>query len=95
MDGGYLDPESGMVTGITLGTRQDYARMAERSFLERLGDLPVTMIDTLAVKSWVNWQGEQTSAQYPDRPIAAKTIKNYHALLSGALQVSTEALSWD
>ncbi|QIK64515.1 site-specific integrase [Leucobacter viscericola] len=81
----YLDPESGLLSGVTAGTRDNYRMIAERSFLPRLGDFPVDLVDEDAVRAWLNWQIEQPTVKYPDRTISAKSVKNYHALLSGAL----------
>lgn len=79
----YLDPESGLLSGVTDGTRDGYRRIAERSFLIRLGDLPIDHISEKSVRAWINWQTEQKT--YRGGSMSAKTIKNYHALLSGAL----------
>lgn len=81
----YLDPDSGLLTGIAKDTRAKYREIAERSFLQRLGDVPLTSIKDSSVRAWVNWQAEQPSSRNPDQCIAAKTIANYHGLLSAAL----------
>ncbi len=41
------------------GTAPEYRRMAERTFLPRLGDMPVDAITRPAVVAWVAWQREQ------------------------------------
>lgn len=81
----YLDPESGLLTGVTPGTRDGYRQAAGLSFLERLGDLPLDHLTPESVRAWLNWQVEQMSQRFPDRNVSGKTVKNYHAILSGAL----------
>ena len=81
----YLDPASGILGGVSKSTRDDYRSMAARSFLEHLGDIPLSGITQRSIRGWINWQSEQPSARRSGRSVSAKTIKNYHALLSGAL----------
>lgn len=85
----YLDPDSGMLTGIEPGTRADYERIAARSFLPILGDLPVDKIEKHDIGRWVAWQEKQPT-KATGRPVAAKTVRNYHALLSSVLAASVE-----
>lgn len=87
----YLDPDSGLLTGIEKGTRAGYRSAADRSFLKILGPLPIDAITKADVGRWVAWQEEQPSARAgADGKVAAKTVKNYHALLSSILQVAVE-----
>lgn len=86
----YLDPGSGLLTGIEPGTRADYGRMADRSFLQVLGEYPVDAIDEQAVGKWLAWQEQQTSTRSGTGMVAAKTIKNYHGLLSQVLAASVK-----
>lgn len=91
----YLDPASGLLTGIEPGTRGDYSRIADRSFLPMLGDMPVNAIAKTDIGKWVEWQERQPAnpshrakVQGDDvavKPLAPKTIRNYHALLSSIL----------
>lgn len=84
----YLDPDSGLLTGITDRTRVDYGRAA-KSFLPMLGDLPVDSITKADVGRWITWHEAQPS-RYGDGLIAAKTVKNHHALLSAVLACAVE-----
>ncbi|WP_336640279.1 tyrosine-type recombinase/integrase [Microbacterium sp. USHLN272] len=88
----YLSPESGLLTGVERGTREGYEAEAERSFLQRLGELPIDAITKPDVGSWLAWQEQQPTwrdrQKPPDqqRPISSKTVRNYHALLSAVLR---------
>lgn len=86
----YLDPTSGHLSGITEATREGYRQIAERSFLRVIGDLPVDAITKLDVARWVTWQEAQPSSRTPDTTVAAKTIKNYHGVLSAILAAAVE-----
>lgn len=85
----YLDPENGMLGGIGEGTIRDYGRMARRSFLTILGEMPVDAIGKDDVGKWIRWQEAQVSAR-DARPIAAKTVTNYQGLLSSVLAAAAE-----
>lgn len=92
----YLDPSSGILTGISPGTRAGYRSIVDRSIIPVLGDLPVDAITKRDVGRWVEWQESQRSRrrQSPGAapvPIAAKTVRNYHALLSAILTAAIEA----
>ncbi|ANJ26835.1 tyrosine-type recombinase/integrase [Agromyces aureus] len=90
----YLDPESGLLTGIDPATRDDYRRIAERSFLVTLGEYPVDSITKQDIGQWVAWQEAQPATRVTaggvrvasSKPLSAKTIRNYHALLSSVLK---------
>jgi integrase len=84
----YLDPASGILTGIEPGTRKQYRANAEQ-FLPMLGDLPVDAISKTDVGRWVAWQEAQPS-QRRTGLVAAKTVHNYHALLSNILKAAVE-----
>ena len=84
----YLDPGSGLLTGIEKGTRDEYGRVAERSFLQTLGDMPLNAIEKQDVGRWIEWQERQTPARGNGAPLSAKTIRNYHGLLSSVLQAA-------
>lgn len=87
----YLDASSGILTGIEPGTRAGYESMARGSFLEFLGDYPVDAIEKTDVGKWVEWQERQPSKRTKGKPVAAKTVRNYHALLSNVLKAAQEA----
>lgn len=87
----YLDPDSGHLVGVQRDTREEYGRVAERTFLSRLGDIPLTTLTRQGINSWVNWQAGVPSKRNPKRTISAQTIKNAHALLSSALNAAVEA----
>lgn len=78
----YLDLESGLLTGIEPGTRRGYVSIANRSFLNVLGDYPLDAIQKDDVGRWIAWQEAQPSGREKGKMIAAKTVRNYHALLS-------------
>ncbi|MDR7189801.1 integrase [Microbacterium sp. BE35] len=81
----YLDPESGLLTGVEPGTRKGYERAANNSFLRILGDYPVDAIHKADVGRWLAWQEAQPARRGGGRPVAAKTIRNYHGILSAVL----------
>lgn len=86
----YLDPTSGLLTGIEPGTRSGYEAIARSSFLQFLGDYPVDAISKTDVGKWVDWQEKQPSKRTPGHKIAAKTVRNYHALLSNLFKAAVE-----
>ena len=81
----YLDPSSGLLTGVEPGTRKGYERAANNSFLRILGDFPVDAIQKADVGRWLAWQEQQPARRGGGRPVAAKTIRNYHGILSSIL----------
>lgn len=87
----YLDADSGMLTGIEPGTRAGYVAQAEISFLRVLGEIPVDAIERTDVGRWVAWQEKQPSKRRKGETVAAKTVKNYHALLSSVLKAAMDA----
>ena len=88
----YLDADSGLLTGITAGTRNGYRKSAELSFLPFMGDYPLTAIDKPLVGRWISWQEAQPSRRSgaSGEPVAAKTVKNYHTLLSSVLAAAVD-----
>jgi integrase len=86
----YLDPASGIVTGIQPDTRDEYARIAETHLIPRLGEIPIDQISKVDVGRWVAWMEAQPSGKYPDKLVAAKTVQNTHAVLSNILRASVE-----
>lgn len=87
----YLDPSAGHLVGIQRDTREEYRRVAKRTFLKRLGDVPLSHLTSRSISAWVNWQADQPSRRNPDGTISAQTIKNAHALLSSALEAAVHA----
>lgn len=87
----YLDPASGLLTGVQADTRRGYENIAAKSFWPILGDLPIDAITKTDIGRWVSWQEGQESGRTKGQPIAAKTVRNYHALLSAVLTSAVEA----
>lgn len=85
----YLDPASGLLTGVEEATRDGYRRAAERSFLAFLGDMPVDAITKTDVGRWVTWQ-EQQPSKWRQGLVSMKTVQNYHAILSSAMRAAVE-----
>jgi len=86
----YLDPASGLLTGVEDGTRDGYVRAAERSFLTLLGEMPIDAVTKADVGRWVAWQEAQPSARRTGLNVSAKTVRNYHAILSAVLTSASE-----
>lgn len=86
----YLDPESGLLTGIESATRAGYEKIATRSFLQVLGDYPIDVITKADVGKWVTWQENQPSATRKGQKISAKSVHNYHAVLSSVFKSAVE-----
>ncbi|WP_405376033.1 MULTISPECIES: tyrosine-type recombinase/integrase [unclassified Microbacterium] len=84
----YLDQSSGLLTGIEEGTRADYVRAADRSFISFLGEMPIDAITKADVGRWVAWQEQQPSRRGPI--LSAKTVKNYHAILSATMSAAVD-----
>lgn len=95
----FLDPTSGILTGITDGTRWEYRSVANRSFLKSaLAETPIDMITREDVATWVDWETRQPtrvskSAHKRDKtnplvPISAKTVQMFQSLLSQTLQAA-------
>lgn len=84
----YLNPDSGLLTGVEKGTREGCMAEAERSWLQILGDVPFDAIRKPDVGSWLAWQECQPIWRDRDKPkseqrtVSSKTVRNYHALLS-------------
>jgi len=65
------------LTGVHIRTKEDYTKIAARTFLPKLGTLPVDAITRGHVAAMVNAM---------DGTAAPKTIKNTHSLLSAVLE---------
>ena len=89
----------------TPGTLAGYEAEAARTFLPRLGQLPVTAIDRPAVQDWIRWQMTQPTARSraaaeraaragtpapPLEPVSPKTVRNAHSLLSSILYLAVQ-----
>jgi integrase len=81
----YLALESGQLSGIEPQTRAEYLRICELSLFPTLGDYPINGIDADDVGQWLAWQEAQPSRRNPGSHVAAKTVKNRHAVLSEIL----------
>lgn len=86
----YLDPNSGHLTGVTEATRNGYRQIADRSFLQVLGPMPLTLITKREVAKWVQWQEAQPSRYRAGQTLSAKTMRNYHGVLSSLLAAAAE-----
>jgi len=79
---------------VTSGTVDGYRREAARTWLPRLGALPLDAITKEKVIEWVAWQRKQPTARQPkDGPVrtySVKSIKNAHGLLSTTLAAAVE-----
>lgn len=75
-------------TGITSGTREEYRRLAARTWLPRFGALPVDAITRDAVKRWIGDQAKTLTRR--QTPTSAKTIANAHGLLSHVMTAAVE-----
>lgn len=89
----YLDESSGILTGIEPGTRAGYRAIADRSLNPILGDIPVDAITKQDIGRWIAWQEAQPSARSrkANGLVSAKTVRNYHSLLSAVLSAAIEA----
>jgi integrase len=85
-----LDPSSGHLGGVTDATREGYQQIAARSFLKILGPLPLDAITKQDVARWIAWQEKQPPQRDASRTVSAKTVKNYHSVLSAILRAAQE-----
>ena len=86
----YLDPASGILTGIQPGTRNGYRSIAKNVIIPRLGGIPIDEITRDDVGAWVVWVESQPSGTRKGQPVAAKTVRNYHALLSNVFEAARD-----
>lgn len=98
----YLTTHLGRLEAhATPGTVSDYRRMADRTWLPRLGDLPVDAITRDDITDWVTWQRKQETRQSkrardkavradrpepPVRTYSPKSIENAQRFLSTVLE---------
>lgn len=86
----YLEHHLGLLaSNVTPGTVDDYRRMAARTWLERLGPLPLDAITRELVEEWVAWQRVQPTRR--GETYSTKSIKNAHGLLSDTLSRAVAA----
>lgn len=92
---------------VTEGTIAGYEAEAKRTWLPRLGDLPLTAITRDHVIEWITWQmkqptqrsqaarqrAEESGSVYLPKLVMMrpKTIRNAHGLLSSVLETAVEA----
>ena len=89
-----------LASSATPGTIDGYRREAARTWLPRLGRVPLDMLTRERITSWVAWQRKQETARSararakaidagevppPAQLVADKTIANAHGLLSAVL----------
>ena len=94
-------PRGNQVRRRSPGTVDGYRREADRTFLRRLGRLPLDMITEDRVVDWLAWQRQQETARStkarakaieaghappPAQRVSDKTIANAHGLLSSVDQ---------
>jgi len=72
------------LTGVEQKTIDDYRRYAHADIGPVLGDIPLAALTQEDVARWVTHM-EITPSAKTGRPVSAKTIKNRHGFLSGAL----------
>lgn len=84
----YLDKETGILAGVTDGTRHGYRVAADAYLLPRLGEIPVSQIDADDIARWIAWMELQPSPKRKGETLAAKTVKNHHATLSAILSAA-------
>lgn len=87
----YLDPASGLLTGVQNDTRSSYQTIVKKSFLPLLGELPIDAITKQDIGGWLAWQESQESGRTKGQPISQKTVRNRHALLSAIFAAAVEA----
>lgn len=86
----YLDPRSGILTGIQPGTRRGYERIVNSALVPFFGDYPLDEIGRDDVGRWVEWIESQPSGRDAGKLIAAKTVKNYQAVLSNVFKAAVD-----
>ena len=92
-----------LASSATPGTIDGYRREAARTWLPRLGRVPLDMLTRERITSWVAWQRRQETARSararakaiaageappPAQLVADKTIANSHGLLSAVLSAA-------
>ena len=85
----YLDPASGILTGIQPGTRHGYERMTG-AFLPMLGEYPIDSITRDDIGRWLQWYESQPSGRTAGKLVSAKTVRNHQALLSNIFKAAVD-----
>lgn len=93
-------------TKMTPGTAAEYERMAARTFLITLGDIPVDQITDQDVIDWIAWQSKQPTVSWEKKaetarkngkPVpemetySSKSVRNAHGFLSSMLSTLVDA----
>lgn len=97
----FLSPDTGMLTGITGGTRATHQANARRTFLRHsISEMPIDAIQRDDIAQWVQWQESQPSARskrahakdpkIPVIPISPRTVKNALVLFGQILQAAVD-----
>lgn len=85
----WLEAHVRLATHLEVGTKSEYRRLAARTWLPRLGELPLDAINRDDVREWMTWQlGAATSK---GATLSATSIKNAQGLLSTVLTAAVEA----
>lgn len=98
----YLDRKAVKLEPATI---HDYRNEAERTWLPKLGDLPISTITQQDVREWIQWQVQQETHRSkkkrekaklagikplpPVERVAPKTVRNAHSNLSSVLDAAT------
>lgn len=78
-----------LAASATPGTVVEYRRMAKRTWLPRLGALPVDAVTRDAVIAWVAWQREQKTRR--GQRYSTKSISNAQRFLSSVMAAAVDA----
>jgi integrase len=84
----YLDKETGILAGVTDGTRKGYRQAADDYFLPRLGEIPVSQVDVSDIARWIVWMEQRPSTRRKGETLSGKTVKNHHGTLSAILSAA-------
>lgn len=85
----WLEHYLAHATGATAGTRAEYRRLAQRTWLPVLGHLPVDVPTRDTIRRWVGQQSKTVTRR--GTPTSAKTIANAHGLLSAVMAEAVDA----
>ena len=85
----WLEDHVRLATHIEVGTKSEYRRLAARTWLPRLGEMPLDAISRDDVREWMTWQLGTASAK--GGSLSPKSIKNAQGLLSTVLTAAVEA----
>lgn len=81
----YLDRDSGMLSGVTEGTREAYRRMADATIKPDLGEFPIDELTDDDITRWVLRMESRPSPRRAGATYSAKTVRNHHGFLSQVL----------